>query len=155
MQHFFPPSLYLCKLLKVNSSACMNWYEVAKYKSSGVLWHSTIQLDVLTSLRTGEVKGVREESIHVSILKWNTDGVALQVLPLDGINGDIIWDFWLLRVCAHWLCIYSRLPCLCCDRACCTLAHCQSLYVALINHCSSDYRQLHAFFLLVTVKVYF
>lgn len=34
---FLPPSLRQCKLPKVNSSACMNWYEVAKYKSSGSL----------------------------------------------------------------------------------------------------------------------
>lgn len=54
---------------------------------------------------------------------------ALLILPSEVI--EIIWGFWLLRVCACWLCVDGCLPCLCCDRACCTLAHCQSLHTAL------------------------
>lgn len=83
----------------------MNWYEVAKYKSSGILWHSTIQLEVLTSLRTGEAKGVREESIHF----WkNMDGVALQVLPLDGNIGDNLR--LLTASCLCLLALHIQLP---------------------------------------------
>lgn len=153
MQHFFQPFfMSICKLLKVKSSACMNWYEVAKCKSSDILWHSTIQLIVWVSLRTGKPK--KSKGIKYSLLKPSMDGITGQVSPLDGDNGD---NLRLLSAsCLCLLALHSLfLPCLCCDRACCSCAHHQSPGTALMEHFSGGYRQLHTFMLLVTMKVCF
>lgn len=80
----------------------MNWYEVAKYRSSGILWGGTIQVS-LTSLRTRESTRVREERI----LKENRGGVVLWVLSLDGNNGD---DLRLPASCLCLSALHIQLP---------------------------------------------
>lgn len=114
----------------------MNWYEVTKYRSSGVLWHGTIQLEVWTSLRTGKAKKSKE--IKYSPQKQNMDGITAWVSPLDGDNGDNLR--LLPALCLCLLALRSLfLPRPCCDRACCSRARRRSPHTALMEHLSGGY----------------